>query len=160
VAATRALRVERPAGRWERPEGAVVIEFAVTPGIAAGVVPWSLAEPLARLLPGIERRVALESDSPEEIQAHLRAAGGSRPVIAVVRDAHRHAWVAGRLAGLATARPDLTAVETGWPVVDDDGRPTGLPGTSRIWTYGGSRVSLRAAAELLAGAGTSSRGNP
>jgi beta-N-acetylhexosaminidase len=149
-AARRAL-VRQPSGAsFSAPANAVVVEFDVTPGIAAGVVPWGLAGPLSRLLPGIERRPARESDSSAGVFDHLRAAEPGRPLIAVVRDAHRHAWVREHLADLAAARPDLITVETGWPIVDDQGEPAGLPGATRIWTYGGSAVSLRAAAELLA----------
>jgi beta-N-acetylhexosaminidase len=151
-AARRALRIQQAApGAALDLTGALVVEFDVTPGIAAGVVPWGLAQPLSLLLPGIERRPAHRSDSPAELFAQVRAVDASRPVIAVVRDAHRHPWVRDQLAELFAARPDLVTVETGWPVVDDQDRPTGLPGTTRVWTYGGSAVSLRAAAELLAG---------
>ncbi len=150
-AARRALRVRTTGSAPAAPAGAVVVEFDVTPGIAAGVVPWSVAAPLSRLLPGIERRSTSESAAATGVGAHLEAAGPDRPLIAVVRDAHRHPWVAAQLAELAAARPDLITVETGWPVVDDQGEPTGLPGAVRIWTYGGSAVSLRAVATLLAG---------
>jgi beta-N-acetylhexosaminidase len=151
IAAARALRIEHIGPPAAAPVDAVVVEFDVTPGIAAGVVPWGLAGPLSALLTGIERRPARESDSDAGVFDHLRAAEPGRPLIAVVRDAHRHAWVREQLTELATARPDLITVETGWPVVDDQGDPAGLPGATRIWTYGGSAVSLRAAAELLAG---------
>jgi beta-N-acetylhexosaminidase len=148
-AARRAL-VRRPAdGPLPTLAGAVVVEFDVTPGIAAGPVPWGLAEPLARLLPGIERRRA-DADDPTSVTEHLRAAAPDRPLVAVVRDAHRHSWVAGQLAELAAARPDLVTVETGWPVVDENGKPTGLPGAVKVWAYGGSSVSLNAVARALA----------
>jgi hypothetical protein len=72
--------------------------------------------------------------------------------------------VRAQLAQLFALRPDLISVETGWPVVDDQGSPTGVPGARRVWTYGGSAVSLRAAAELLAGTAettnTADRGKP
>jgi beta-N-acetylhexosaminidase len=146
VAARRALHLQAVTGIPPL-AGAVVVEFDVTPGIAAGPVPWGLAGPLARFLPGIEGRGA-DRDSSLSVAEHLQA-GTDRPLIAVVRDAHRHPWVADQLSQLALARPDLVTVETGWPVVDQAGTPTGLPGTTTLWTYGGSAVSLRAAAELL-----------
>ena len=149
AAARQALHLEVDDNGVLPPSGAVVVEFDVTPGIAAGPVPWSLATPLARLLPGIERRPGVPDSAPS-VAGHLQAAESGRPLIAVVRDAHRHRWVADQLAALATARPDLIVVETGWPVVDAAGKPTGLPGATRLWTYGGSVVSLEAAAELLA----------
>jgi beta-N-acetylhexosaminidase len=166
VAAGRALRVQRTGSRSNPnvPANAIVVEFDVTPGIAAGVVPWGLAAPLSRLLPGIERRPARQGDDPAELLEFVRGLDPGRPLIAVVRDAHRHAWIADQLAGVFAARPDLITVETGWPVVDAAGTPTGLPGSTRVWTYGGSAVSLRAAARLLAGrpdlTGTPDGGTP
>ena len=150
-AARLALHLEADAGIPSL-VGAVVVEFDVTPGIAAGPVPWGLTAPLARLLPGIEGRRADSSD-PASVARHLKAAGPDRPLVAVVRDAHRHSWVADQLAELAAGRPDLVAVETGWPVVDEIGKPIGLPGATRVWTYGGSAVSLDAVAERLAAPG-------
>ena len=149
VAARLALRLETADGVIPPLAGAVVVEFDVTPGIAAGPVPWGLAAPLARLLPEIERRPA-DPEAFGSVAEHLKAAGTDRPLVAVVRDAHRHSWVADQLAELAAVRPDLVTVETGWPVVDETGKPIGLPGATRVWTYGGSAVSLEAAADLLA----------
>jgi beta-N-acetylhexosaminidase len=148
LAARLALWLESSDGRIPPLAGAVVVEFDVAPGIAAGPVPWGLTAPLARLLPGIEARRADRND-PSSVAGHLRASTG-RPLVAVVRDAHRHHWVAEQLAELAAARPDLVTVETGWPVMDEIGKPIGLPGATRVWTYGGSAVSLKAVAELLA----------
>ncbi len=145
-AARRALYIEAAAGIPPL-AGAVVVEFDVTPGIAAGPAPWGLSGPLANLLPGIEGRRADAGAGPS-VAGHLRV-GTGRALIAVVRDAHRHPWVADQLTQLALARPDLVTVETGWPVVDAAGTPTGLPGATKLWTYGGSAVSLTAAAEVL-----------
>jgi beta-glucosidase-like glycosyl hydrolase len=82
--------------------------------------------------------------------ADLLAGTDGRAVLAVVRNAHRHPWVGDQLTWLASLRPDLITVETGWPLTDVDGVPTGLPGATRLWTYGGSAVSLAAAAAALA----------
>ncbi|GAA3625080.1 glycoside hydrolase family 3 protein [Kineosporia mesophila] len=128
-------------------KNALLIEFHVTPGIAAGEVPWTLP------LETAEKR----SLSPADDLDSVLAEAGGRPLVALVRDAHRHAWVADRLDRIARARPDLITVETGWPVVDTAGAPTGLPGAVAIWTYGGSSVSLRAAAEVLTGASAPGR---
>ncbi|GAB3263853.1 glycoside hydrolase family 3 N-terminal domain-containing protein [Kineosporia babensis] len=137
-AARRALHVR---GQSQIPDlkNALLLEFHVTPGIAAGEVPWTLPLEVAvkRSLSPADDVVAVLAQVPE------------RPVVALVRDAHRHAWVADRLEQIARARPDLITVETGWPVVDAEGRPTGVPGAVAVWTYGGSSVSLRAAAERL-----------
>ena len=146
VAAQRALHLETPVTGVPDLGNAVVVEFGVTPGIAAGVVPWGLAGPLGRLLPGIERRVG---SAEATVAEYLEDIEPKRAMVAVVRDAHRHSWVAEQLADLAAARPDLVVVETGWPVVNDLGEPSGLPGATRMWTYGGSAVTLQAAAERL-----------
>jgi predicted NBD/HSP70 family sugar kinase len=75
----------------------------------------------------------------------LPALAAGRPVVAVVRDAHRHPWILERLAGLAAVRPDLVTVEMGWPA------PVRLPGGTVVRTLGASAVSAEVAAEVLAG---------
>ena len=60
-------------------------------------------------------------------------------LVLVVRDAHRHAWMRERVE----ARPDAIVVETGLPAW----RPAAARGY--VATYGGSRASLEAVAELL-----------
>jgi beta-N-acetylhexosaminidase len=133
-AARRALRLD---GELPGLAGALVLEFEVAPGIAAGALPWGIGEPLAQLLPGVEQRSLFPGDD-------LPPADG-RPLVAVVRDAHRHPWVAAALVSLLADRPDTVVVETGWP------GPDPLPGRVRLWTYGASRATREAAAELLAG---------
>jgi beta-N-acetylhexosaminidase len=142
-AASDALRVD---GDLPPTAGALVVELAVPPTIAAGVVAWDLAGALARRVPGVEQADC----GPDDDAAPLLARAAGRPLVAVVRDAHRHHWVRHRLAQLAAARPDLVVVETGWP------GPEPLPGAARVWTRGAAAVSLEAAADLLAGAGTNS----
>jgi beta-N-acetylhexosaminidase len=139
VAARAALRLD---GELPDLAGALVLEFEVAPGIAAGAVPWGIGGELAGLLPGVERRSVRGGDE-------LPGADG-RPLVAVVRDAHRHPWVDGALRSLVAGRPDTVVVEMGWPDVDAaDGRGR-LPGRVRLWTYGASLVTRVAAAELLA----------
>jgi beta-N-acetylhexosaminidase len=60
-------------------------------------------------------------------------------LVLVVRDAHRHAWMRQRVE----AHPEAIVVETGLP----DWRPASARGY--VATYGGSRASLVAVAELL-----------
>ncbi|MEU8382812.1 glycoside hydrolase family 3 protein, partial [Streptosporangium sp. NPDC048865] len=67
-----------------------------------------------------------------------------RPLVIVVRDAHRHAWVSDRLDALLSRRPDAIVVEMGLP-----GPAT--PGAAHVTTHGATAASGRAAAELLAG---------
>jgi beta-N-acetylhexosaminidase len=121
--------------------GAVVVELAVPPTIAAGVVAWDFAGALAFCAAdGVER---IPSGPFDEDVTQVLAKAAGRPLVAVVRDAHRHGWVAERLAALAAARPDLVVVETGWP------GPRPLPGAVQVWTHGAAAVSLEAAAMKL-----------
>jgi beta-N-acetylhexosaminidase len=73
-----------------------------------------------------------------------QALGGAagRSVIAVVRDAHRDPGAQAVITRLLAARPDAIVVEMGLPVW----RP---PARAYLATYGASRISGQAAAELL-----------
>jgi beta-N-acetylhexosaminidase len=67
----------------------------------------------------------------------------------VVRDAHRDQNTRSLIEVLLAARPDLVLVEMGLPLWHPPA------GTSYLATYGASRASAHAAAELL---GLSARG--
>ncbi|MGI5339964.1 glycoside hydrolase family 3 protein [Streptomyces sp. CA-181903] len=103
--------------------------------------PWGIAADLGRLLPG----TTTGSYGPDTAGADavLRDAAG-RPVVAVVRDVHRHPWMATALAALVAARPDTVVVEMGLPQAP----PTGA---LHIATHGAARVCGTAAAEAIAG---------
>jgi beta-N-acetylhexosaminidase len=75
----------------------------------------------------------------------LIAAAKGRPLVVVVRDAHRHDWQRDLVRRALAARPDALVVGTG-TVHDRD-----LAGSAYVGTRGASRVSLTAAADLLAG---------
>ena len=127
-----------------------VVELDPSVNRAIGrATPWGLAEPLARLLPGTTAVRLNPSDlagagvADRGLVAALAPAAG-RPVVIVVRDAHRHLWVAEALRALVAARPDATVVEMGVP----NGVP---PSAVYLATHGASRVSGEAAAEALAG---------
>ncbi|RZQ65885.1 glycoside hydrolase family 3 N-terminal domain-containing protein [Amycolatopsis suaedae] len=131
AAARRAVRVRGEARLAAAP---VVVDVEVPPTMAAGPVPWGLGSHLAELVPGT---------------AVVRVAGGDEPavepgrqVVLVTRDAHRHADVAALVTRLAADR-EVVHVETGVPGPE-------LGAVATIDTHGGSYVSLRAAAELLA----------
>ncbi|MEW9546878.1 glycoside hydrolase family 3 protein [Nonomuraea sp. NPDC050783] len=64
-----------------------------------------------------------------------------RPLVLVVHDAARHAWVRDAVAKAVAARPDTIVVDTGVP-----GPPAGA---AHVATHGISRVSAQAAAEWL-----------
>ncbi|HEY3648749.1 MAG TPA: glycoside hydrolase family 3 N-terminal domain-containing protein [Streptosporangiaceae bacterium] len=75
--------------------------------------------------------------------AAILAAAAGRSLVAVVRDAHRDEQTRSLVSALLAARPDLILVEMGLPFW----RPP--EGTSYLATYGASRASAHAAAELL-----------
>ncbi|WP_405660961.1 glycoside hydrolase family 3 protein [Streptomyces sp. RK9] len=141
-AARRALTVthtESSAGALT--EAPYVAAFTPLANIAVGdETPWGVAAELTRRLPGTETG----SFSGDDAGAKALAAAGSRRVVAVVRDAHRHPWMAAAVDHLLTARPDTVVVEMGVP----QSKPTG---SLHIATYGAARVCGQAAAEVLVG---------
>ncbi|MFJ9562059.1 glycoside hydrolase family 3 protein [Streptomyces fuscichromogenes] len=126
-----------------------VVELAPTTHLAIGKeTPWGVAAPLGERLPGttsvrVGREELLSHTGTLERQALAPASG--RPLVVVVRDAARHAWMAQALAELVAARPDAIVVEMGLP-------GTVAPSAAQIFTHGATAASGVAAAELLAGA--------
>jgi beta-N-acetylhexosaminidase len=110
--------------------------------IAVGGVPWGLGPWLPAT--AIERVPAgsAEPGVPALVAAAVARAAG-RPVIVVVRDAHRYPVAQAVVTGVLEARPDAVVVEMGLPVW----RP---PSGVHIATYGAARPNAQAAAELLA----------
>ncbi|MEV4872960.1 glycoside hydrolase family 3 protein [Streptomyces syringium] len=142
TAARRALRVTAT-GPYEPIAGpAYVAAFTPVANIAVGdETPWGVAAELARLLPGTETGTyGRDAAGTEEV---LRAAGDRR-IVAVVRDAHRHPWMAQALGALVTARPDTVVVEMGLNQAPS-------VGALHIATHGAARVCGLAAAEVIAG---------
>ncbi|PHQ49294.1 sugar hydrolase [Streptomyces cinnamoneus] len=141
TAARRALRVTRTPG-YEPPAGPVYVA-AFTPGanIAVGdETPWGVGAELVRLLPGTRTRTY----GPESACADaVLTAAGERRIVAVVRDVHRHPWMARALGALLAARPDTVVVEMGL----NEAPPTGA---LHIATHGAARVCGTAAAEVVA----------
>ncbi|WEV25460.1 glycoside hydrolase family 3 protein [Streptomyces sp. 71268] len=149
-AARRAVRVTagpRATAPLTRP--AYVAAFTPMASIAVGDdTPWGVAAELARLLPGTETEAlnnarVTEHGVPETI-ARVCANAGERPIVAVVRDVHRHTWMTEALAALVAARPDTIVVEMGVP----QAAPVGA---LHIATHGAARVCGRAAAEVITG---------
>ncbi|GHE86425.1 sugar hydrolase [Streptomyces longispororuber] len=119
-----------------------VAAFTPLANIAVGdETPWGVAAELTRRLPG----TATGSFTGEGAGAEALAAAGDRRVVAVVRDAHRHPWMAAAVDHLLAARPDTVVVEMGIP----QAKPTGA---LHIATHGAARVCGIAAAEVLTGA--------
>ena len=82
------------------------------------------------------------ADRPDSAASLLAAAAG-RSLVAVVRDAHRDQATRSLITALLAARPDTVLVEMGLPLW----RPP--QDSSYLATYGASRASAQAAAELL-----------
>ncbi|OEJ94464.1 glycoside hydrolase family 3 protein [Streptomyces thermolilacinus] len=142
VAARRALRVTPGHEPYTPPSAApYVASFAPVANIAVGdETPWGVAAELERLLPGTRTGAYGPEDAADDV---LRAAG-ERRIVAVVRDAHRHAWMREALDGLLAARPDTVVVEMGL----NQAPPRGA---LHIATHGAARVCGIAAAEAVAG---------
>jgi beta-N-acetylhexosaminidase len=104
----------------------------------------SLLGVLRGRLPGTDGARLTNAPAPAWLDRQLAMAAG-RPLVIVVRDAHRHGWQRELLGQALAARPDALVVGTG--TVHD----RALAGAAYLGTRGASRVSLTAAAELLAG---------
>ncbi|WP_031479462.1 glycoside hydrolase family 3 protein [Streptomyces bicolor] len=141
VAARRALKLTSTSPFSPLTEPPYVAAFTPVANIAVGdETPWGVAAELTRLLPGTETG-SYTGDGAG--RAALEAAGGRR-VVAVVRDEHRHPWMAAALGTLLESRPDTIVVEMGVPQASPRG-------ALHIATHGAARVCGRAAAEVIAG---------
>jgi beta-N-acetylhexosaminidase len=146
VAARRAVRVT-PGGRPYGPvtEAPYVAAFTPVANIAVGdETPWGVAAELTTLLPGTETGTYADKGDTPELVTNVLEAAADRRIVAVVRDVHRHPWMANALEALLAARPDTIVVEMGL----NRAAPTGAP---HIATHGAARVCGRAAAEVIAG---------
>ncbi|MGW0979890.1 glycoside hydrolase family 3 protein [Streptomyces xiamenensis] len=152
AAARRALRLTRPEGSPAPTPPTLapyVASFHPVANIAVGHhTPWGVATELERLLPGTRSADHTADQAraagPAALAAGILEEAGEHPVVAVVRDAHRHPWMADTLTALLAARPDTTVVEMGVP----ESPPAGA---LYIATHGAARVCGRAAAEVIAG---------
>jgi beta-N-acetylhexosaminidase len=119
----------------------VVVELAAQENIAVGDVPWGLrpwvpAASIQRVPAGLA-----VSEAAEVAKAALARAAG-RPLIVVVRDAHRYPAVRAVVGELTAARPDTVVLEMGLPLWMP---PAGV----HLATYGAARANAQAAAEIL-----------
>ena len=166
VAARRAVHISGPHRTLSHP---LIIEVEPRENIAAGRFGWGLApwaptgsvhrvSASGRLLNGAGLGLADAArsspadggpadggpaDGGRRTARGILAAAAGRSLVAVVRDAHRDEQTRSLVSALLTARPDLILVEMGLPFW----RPP--EGTSYLATYGASRASAHAAAELL-----------
>ncbi|WP_128379010.1 glycoside hydrolase family 3 protein [Streptomyces cavernae] len=148
TAARRAIRLAG-AAQHALPLSAAphVVELVPTTNLAIGKeTPWGVAGPLGERLPGTTSvRVHQElSSRATALRTQALGPASGRPLVVVVRDASRHAWMAQALGDLVAARPDAIVVEMGLP-----GTP--VPGVVQIFTHGATTASGVAAAEVLAG---------
>ncbi|AKZ58068.1 Sugar hydrolase [Streptomyces ambofaciens ATCC 23877] len=140
-AARRALRITGADGFTPLTEAPYVAALTPVANIAVGdETPWGVAAELFRLLPGTETGSFTGPDAGKEVLA----AAGPRRIVAVVRDEHRHPWMAAALDTLLADRPDTIVVEMGVPRAEPRG-------ALHLATHGAARVCGRAAAEALTG---------
>ncbi|NRQ32240.1 glycoside hydrolase family 3 protein [Nonomuraea sp. NN258] len=99
--------------------------------------PTGITAALTALLPGTTR-LRLDGQDPA---AGLDLGAEPRPVVLVVHDAARHAWVRETVARAVRQRPDVIVVDTGVPDTP--------AGAAHLATHGLSRTSAQAAAERL-----------
>ncbi|MGI5402814.1 glycoside hydrolase family 3 protein [Streptomyces sp. CA-135486] len=148
VAARRAVRVTVGPQPYEPlTSGPYVAAFTSGANIAVGdETPWGVAAELAALLPGTTTDTYDASADSSSLSADVLGVAGDRRIVAVVRDVHRHPWMADALDALLAARPDTVVVEMGL----DRAEPRGA---LHIATHGAARVCGRAAAEVITGKG-------
>ncbi|HXL77774.1 MAG TPA: glycoside hydrolase family 3 N-terminal domain-containing protein, partial [Candidatus Eisenbacteria bacterium] len=137
AAARRAIRAD---GRVRVDGHPVVVQLMSTPSQAAGVVPWGIGTPLVQLGAHVTA-VELHAEHAG-LEATLGQAVG-RSLVLVVRNLHRHPWMALAVDAALARRPDGIVVEMGLPAC----RPAGA--TAYVATHGAARVCGVAAAEVL-----------
>ena len=137
TAARRALRVS---GLTHPPANPLVVELRPRSNIAVGTVPWGLAPWLDGNLTRLD--TAQPPAQLARATTALLARSAGRPLVIVVRDAHRHAQARAAATTLLAAHPDATVVEMGLPLW----RP---PAGAYIATYGAAHPNAQAAAEVL-----------
>ena len=140
VGLAAARRAARTSGQRPVLSNALIIEVEPRENIAAGRFAWGL-DPWAPA--GAVRRVHAAAG----LAAGILEASAGRSLVVVVRDAHRDPETRSLLDDLLAARPDMVLVEMGLPLW----RPP--DGTCYLATFGASRASGQAAAELLGLAG-------
>jgi beta-N-acetylhexosaminidase len=141
TAARRALTWDADLARLNDP---VLVEIVPPSNIAVGTVPWGLSrwvEP-----DSVYRISATQEDAGEgaaPVAADVLAATASgRPLLIVVRDAHRYPVAQDVVRKLLAARPMAVVLEMGLPVWHP-------PTRAYVTTFGATRASSLAAAELL-----------
>jgi beta-N-acetylhexosaminidase len=133
--AARCLQCTGDLPGMDRP---LVAEARPPAGMASGELPWSLAEPLAARVAGVESlAVGSRADAAQVLDR-----AGHRTLVVVVRDPLRHEWQ-DALVEAASMHPSAVIVDVGWPAE----LPAGVP---VIRTRGIAPGLLAAAADRLA----------
>jgi beta-N-acetylhexosaminidase len=145
AAARRAVQRSGPRQALRRP---LIIEVEPPENIAAGrfgwgLGPWAPADSISRVHLAEGPGGVHQAGGPGGIAAGILDAAAGRSLVVVVRDAHRDANTRSLVSALLAARPDTVLVEMGLPLWSPP------DGTSYLATYGASRASAQAAAELL-----------
>jgi beta-N-acetylhexosaminidase len=138
VAACRALRLDGQPAVLADP---VLVEIVPPSNIAVGTVPWGLSR---WVHPRSVHRIGtnLAAAAANAAAANAAAAAAGRPLLVVVRDAHRYPVARSVVRALLAARPDAVVVEMGLPVW----RPAAQ---AYLVTFGATQASSLAAAEML-----------
>jgi beta-N-acetylhexosaminidase len=125
-AAKRALLVEGDVRLTGKP---FVVELRPTASIAAGDAEHGLAD-------------VLRADAAVVSEGTAPPSPDGRPLVIVVRDAHRHSWERRTVERLLAESPDAVVVEVGLPLW----RPGGA---AWLATHGAGRANFEAAAAVL-----------
>ncbi len=143
VAARRALRVDGELGPVSDP---VLVEIVPPSNVAVGTVPWGLSN---WVRPDNVYRISTSQDAAgadggggPATREVLAATADGRPLLIVVRDAHRYPVAQSVVRELLAARPAAMVVEMGLPIWHP-------PTASYLATFGATRASSLAAAEML-----------
>ncbi|WP_214413044.1 glycoside hydrolase family 3 protein [Sphaerisporangium fuscum] len=146
-AARRALRIRPEAGGGALPITVAPHVAELSPRMNLAIdkdMPWGVGEPLGKLLPGTTCVRLQEGGHLDRLEEAVLTPAAGRPLVVVVRDAHRHSWQTAVLDRVLAARPDAIVVEMGLPGRAD-------LGAVHLATHGAARVCGQAAAEALAG---------
>jgi beta-N-acetylhexosaminidase len=117
----------------------LVLELQDDPSLAAGHVPWGVGRPLADRMPGTVVVRVHESGPPAQsvLARHPR-----RPVVVAVRGVRRLPWQLRVVTEIRAIRPDAI-------IVDHELSDPAQFAEPYVLTYGASRVTAEAAADLL-----------
>lgn len=137
AAARRAVTRE---GAVRIADEAVVVRFRGPRSIAAGELPWGVADPLAARGVRVES-IDVNGQAPDVEHIIDRAAGKS--LVVAARDLHAHPADAAAVDAVLARRPDAVIVEMGWP------GPRPSRARAYVATHGSARVNGVAAAEVL-----------